>query len=56
MGGVMITEQGNATLQTNITVSWVQKFVDGSIAFILFLLSAPIASLVSLFWKPNPSS
>ena len=32
-----------------------QKFVDSSIAFILFLLSAPIVSLVSLFWKPNPS-
>ena len=27
----------------------VQEFVDSSIEFILFLLSAPIASLVSLF-------
>ena len=42
-------ESENAILQTNVTVSCVQEFVDSSISFILFLLSAPIASLVSLF-------
>ena len=39
----------NAILQTNVTVSCVREFVDSSIEFILFILSAPIASLVSLF-------
>ena len=35
--------------QIIVTVSCVQEFVDSFIEFILFLLSAPIASLVSLF-------
>ena len=39
----------NAILQTNVTVSCVQEFVDSSISVILFLLTAHIASLVSLF-------
>ena len=39
----------NVILQTNVTVSCAQEFIDSSISFILFLLSAPIASLVSLF-------
>ena len=39
----------NAVLQTNVIVSCVQEFLDSSISLILFLLSAPIASLVSLF-------
>ena len=39
----------NAILQTNVTVFCVQEFIDSSISVILFLLTAPIASLVSLF-------
>ena len=42
-------ESENAILQTNVTVSCVQEFIDSSISIILSLLSAPIASLVSLF-------
>ena len=39
----------NAILQTTVTVSCVQEFVDSFIEFILFLLSAPIESFVSSF-------